>query len=341
MTENPSSTRTTTTTANNNDAPPSVVVVVVVLLVCGLPGCGKSTLARSLCSSCTDDPHSPIHVDYVEYDALQETLARRDNLTPLEAWRRTRTVALEHVRSFLTHAVTTGPIVTNTQPQQPAQPHVLLLDDNFHLRGMRQQVYRVCRSFVTPTVAVAFGIAWLAVPSDRALSRNAGRDPPRRVTTVTWDRLAAAAEPPDPTRSWETHVRVFRLGDHTTDDPHASTRHVSVLRDWIASTAPRNAETVPWLPPVVETDAVPVPANEAHVRDQQLRRLVRAVAVWRPEWAAVANQTRRTLGGGRPGVADTAALRRLFRDAFVVACGQDWDEAHHHELDRRLHEAEI
>jgi len=65
----------------------------------------------------------------------------------LEAWRETRTVALNLLRDELLSAVQ---VRTNERDEMKPWPYrvLIIMDDNFHLRSMRRDVYKVCQRFV-------------------------------------------------------------------------------------------------------------------------------------------------------------------------------------------------
>jgi len=141
-------------------------IQVSVLLLCGIPGSGKSSLSRSISEHYAAE-ESSLHfhkVVQIEYDAITSRLAvsGSEDKKPilaehlkkecfssheLEAWRETRTVALNLLRDELSSAVQ---VRTNARDEMKPWPYrvLIIMDDNFHLRSMRRDVYKVCQNFV-------------------------------------------------------------------------------------------------------------------------------------------------------------------------------------------------
>ena len=144
-------------------------IQVSVLLLCGIPGSGKSSLCRSISEHYAAE-ESSLHfhkILQIEYDAITSRLVVSgsqdknqifaepdENLEKaclssieLEAWRETRTVALNLLRDELLSAVQ---VRTNERDEMKPWPYrvLIIMDDNFHLRSMRRDVYKVCQRFV-------------------------------------------------------------------------------------------------------------------------------------------------------------------------------------------------
>ena len=122
-------------------------MVTTVILLCGLPGSGKSTLASKLLDEMSS---SLTTLKYIEYDALEEISYQRikkeqpskskdddlessDTACRLEAWNQARNMALHKLESCL----------RSSDDEQQDEHQTILLDDNFHLRGMRKQIHRL------------------------------------------------------------------------------------------------------------------------------------------------------------------------------------------------------
>ena len=114
------------------------------VVLCGLPGAGKSTLARAIIAEAP--PHAA--VVHVEFDAFLE----RGEWSP-EAWQKSRAAALDAVRSALRGSAS-----------------IVVVDDNNYYASMRAELRRL---------AVAAGadyvLVWLCARLDVALARNAQR----------------------------------------------------------------------------------------------------------------------------------------------------------------------
>lgn len=149
----------------------------VVLLV-GLPGAGKSSLARRLCESI----QSSIHI---EYDGITASLIEGEEL---EAWRRTRSIAVENLAECLS-----------------TSPSLVVMDDNFHLRSMRKAIYRVCQKHALRGMVIFFGVIFVDSSLELCLERNAARDISSRVDKEVIQRMATILEPPVPAKGmWDS-----------------------------------------------------------------------------------------------------------------------------------------
>jgi tRNA uridine 5-carbamoylmethylation protein Kti12 len=156
--------------------PPLPPPFVIVLLLCGLPGAGKSTLARVLADRWYQyqremtgiPPHQSRDevVCTIEYDSIQEQIllekcARPNSLSgpddklsegagndvkfinefsedELRSWRATRRIALSKLEHTLKKFLLRGDLCAQAQK-------LVLVDDNFYLRSMRKQVYQTCQ----------------------------------------------------------------------------------------------------------------------------------------------------------------------------------------------------
>ena len=123
---------------------------VSVLLLCGFPGSGKSTLANTLVTQLSrkdgDGPYDA--VEWICYDDLATELAKRrlqgddNSRTPdmLQAWRDTQKEALVRLDALLEANANTRANANANRSRT-----LIILDDNFHLRSMRRQVFQTCQ----------------------------------------------------------------------------------------------------------------------------------------------------------------------------------------------------
>jgi len=212
---------------------PSVVVAVVVL-VCGLPGAGKSSLLSRFVVASSEDADEDgaasvaTSITIIEYDRVQqetllleqqssssssETAAAAAATERLDAWRASRVVALERLRSAL------------LQQQQQQQTHShswILLDDNFYLRSMRKQVYQTCQQALmysnnnNNNINIHFGIAWLDTAVEDCVRRNQERSAAARMVPETViRRMHQRFQVPSSQFHWERNV--VRLNGSSAD----------------------------------------------------------------------------------------------------------------------------
>ena len=111
--------------------------------LCGLPGAGKSTLARAMVAEAP--PHAVAHV---EFDAFLACGA----WSP-EAWQQSRGAALDAVSDALRGSAS-----------------VVVVDDNNFYTSMRAELRRLA-----VTAGADYVLVWLCAPVDVALARNAQR----------------------------------------------------------------------------------------------------------------------------------------------------------------------
>lgn len=312
---------------------------VVVLLLCGLPASGKSSLAKQVreqvqaqskqSSSNHHDngnhfrmPSSTCHL--IEYDALQESL--KDNETDaLEAWRQTRSVALQDFQKVLTECVRTN-VETQTQTQMQttetsSSSSLVILDDNFHLPSMRKQVYQTCQKVVAGehgsggsvsnssgnSVHIYFGIVFVDTPVTLCLERNRHRQHSQSVVPdeVICKMQDTLQPPPVPNAFWEQAAAVLCIDgsschDTNNDNANDMEEHDKVQRvlDFAATLCQQQESRVPPpVDPAVEQERLAAERKRtatsiAYSMDQSLRQLVRVVAQVRPAAASHANRIR-------------------------------------------------
>lgn len=283
----------------------------IVLLFCGLPGAGKSTLARHFIAERSRvSSSSSTCVALIEYDDVQDSLlinnnqqCRRDQEKEeskeleyvLEAWRASRAAALQTLSEQLDNSTT----------------KFILLDDNFQLTSMRKQVFQACQSHVTNTFncdtntksnhtkndsvsrTIYFGLIWMDTPVDVCLQRNQHRKLQRRVPDLVIQNMKHKFEAPGgKSFLWEqSFLRLDGTASHST--------HLEQLLSFTSS-----LERLTLIPPRVDpgieearlaTARLETLASRAHQVDQYLRCCVQAVARHHKQCAGAANQCRKQL----------------------------------------------
>ena len=193
----------------------------VCLLLCGLPGSGKSTFVRDITGAAAglgnsgqqqDDTLKVLsskfdQIDSIEYDKVARheldqqqhsngEEAEEFESSDLDAWRKSRTKALEILtRKLGAHF---------TADDSHSGSLLVILDDNFHLRSMRRDVYRTCQNVVKqrceldgriPTIG--FCVVYFDTPLETCLERNSSRIGKEFIPDDVVVRMAASIEPPD------------------------------------------------------------------------------------------------------------------------------------------------
>ena len=176
---------------------------VCVLLLCGLPGAGKSTLARKLkhfVELLTPSTRRSAQVSVVCFDDVGDQVAKRecgkDEYEPA-VWKSGRIEALSKLESEL--CTSTSTLAAEQKENEKESKQLVIVDDNMQLRSMRREVYILARKYRTD-----FVILHLAVSLPEALKRNAGREREGRVPEHVLHKMHSSFESPDGTQhKWE------------------------------------------------------------------------------------------------------------------------------------------
>jgi tRNA uridine 5-carbamoylmethylation protein Kti12 len=200
----------------------------------GLPGCGKSTVARTIRDLHQNHSKHDATVLFgeiviIDYDAItqQELIIQSGNndgdkdtiLDPhctlfdsndLAAWRKGRVTALEMLQDTLATHFTGG---------RNASTALIILDDNFHLRSMRRDIYRSCQDIVKmhPQATIGFSVVYFTTPLELCLQRNNLRSGKDRVPQDVLNRMASIIEPPDETKPSSSFERFHVTIDNAED----------------------------------------------------------------------------------------------------------------------------
>lgn len=297
---------------------------VSVCCLMGLPGCGKSTFAKSLhdvpqkCTSMLSSAYGEIYI--IEYDAiakeeliimrngdvddgkdgnLQSTFDRKE----LDAWRKGRVLALEMLKGSLITQLTGG-------GNEPGIPTLIVLDDNFHLRSMRRDIYQTCQEIINmhPEGKVGFSVIHFNTPLELCLRRNERRSGNDRVPQDVIIRMANIIEAPDESKSSASferfHVSIDNADCDICDTTDTKGRHfideirrcleVS-LESPIAPKSELSQEQIAQLEHQKILEKEETLKCEIQRIDQLLRKLVGAVGRVDKKRSREANEIRRSM----------------------------------------------
>lgn len=285
-----------------------------ILLLCGLPGSGKSTIARDAAHvyrKCADVEASVTQKDKVviiDYDAIAEKESNGagfDNSSgsqftsnDLEAWRKSRITALDLLKNTLS--------VHFSSANKDDSTLLVVMDDNFHLRSMRREVYRACQDFLAtaPDAIISFSIAYISVPLHVCLARNDLREGKHHIPSHVITRMDATIEPPDvskPYASFEKfHITIRNtsqneIGRNIFDDIEQCINES--LQSPIRAKKECSAEEMAQIEQERERQRVETFKCKMQRIDLLLRKLVGAVGRADKKRSKEANETRKDIIG--------------------------------------------
>ena len=196
-------------------SPPDGRARVCLLCTCGLPGAGKSTLARRIAARAVaagDVARADVvSFDDVEREVRLETARARGTTRDAargfdaQAWRDSRKLALSRVDALLA-----SDDDADASDGVGRGRRLVIADDNFYYASMRYQAHQLARRARAAHVQL-----YVNVPVELARARNERRAANEIVPRVAFDRMANAFEPPDPRK------RTFELPTVRTDDADA------------------------------------------------------------------------------------------------------------------------
>jgi tRNA uridine 5-carbamoylmethylation protein Kti12 len=300
---------------------------ITVILLVGLPGSGKSTLAQRLLREASDADKQnditasndamgassrlpPKTIVYIEYDAIEESILQEkrnqidqkhddDNVDQnpeeqqREAWNQARVVAMERLRDEL------------EMSRKTTLPTTILLDDNFHLRGMRKQIHRVLLRYNKDVAQINFGILWVTCPLSHCLERNRQRLN-GKVPDHVIENMHKTLEPPTQA-AWEADG-VLKV---SSDTPFCE------IVQFV-----KHCPTIVDLPPEPDeeqqaADRAVTLTNQVHNLDKLLRQWVGQTAKVDKKLAQPANTARKELlQRSKEGVVDSTNVE-ILKDAFM------------------------
>uniref|UniRef100_A0A0A9XV27 L-seryl-tRNA(Sec) kinase n=1 Tax=Lygus hesperus TaxID=30085 RepID=A0A0A9XV27_LYGHE len=175
-------------------------MAVSLLCLVGIPGSGKTTVARAIENYVKGRSGNVV---VIEYDSHID-----NNVFARGEWKDSRIHLLGKVEKIAEE-------LTKTERKS-----VVILDDNFYYRSMRYDVYKIAKKF-----NLGFGQIFLDVPLEVCIRRNMSRTKPLNSETI--NKMKALLEPPEPSRnSWEAYSVIF-----SSDGPN-----LEVIYDLIAET---------------------------------------------------------------------------------------------------------
>lgn len=372
-------TKEETTNTNNEEEEESYNSsnrVTLVLLLGGLPGAGKSTLAAAWQKAL------PSLLHCVEYDGLEQGLlleaaasasannnddnnnnnnddddATLQEQQRLDAWKQSRTLALDRLRDLLRRANSAASPAAddddNNKQEDAASSsslgaiqQIILMDDNYYLRSMRKQVFLTCQQVVAERqgdAQIAMVSAWLDTPVDTCLARNEART--RQVPRQVIERMARQMERPEhegndatisnqtgytePQRRpyWEKvawQLNGSASVEFNTQFLWQQLRQQRQQRHWLPL-----CMVPPPVDPQVELDRLAAErqrtaSNLRHQTDQALRQAVKMVATEiSPKHARAANAARKRVLTASDALEQQGGLQQAIMESFYLELLQE------------------
>ena len=165
------------------------------LTMCGLPGAGKSTLARAVAARAESDG---IRVSLVSFDDIERRLATEKSEASGDwgfdaaTWKAARVEALATVERLLLCEAEAENVDEDGGGEKDHRRRALIIaDDNFYYAGMRQQCHRMALR-----ARAAHAQLFVSISVAQAHKRNESRDKNDVVPRDALERMADQFEPP-------------------------------------------------------------------------------------------------------------------------------------------------
>ncbi|KAM7381469.1 hypothetical protein PAMA_012352 [Pampus argenteus] len=259
---------------------------VCLCVLCGLPGAGKSTLSRTVCSTAAqhgwrstvvpyDDliPEHAFHTRIVAEDVeemqtewklhrhavlqcIEKLLKKPEVLTELPNNRQINNAAWERCVQALQE------LETSDHYQAELSPLVFLLDDNFYYPSMRYEVFQLARKY-----SLGFCQVYLQCNLESCISRNQSRSEP--IPTEVIQEMAKRLKSPNPQKnSWETNSILLNTSENVSECD------IQKVMELISSALSNPLSPVEDNMEQKEADRQKCAPSVVHQADQTCRRLI-------------------------------------------------------------------
>lgn len=165
---------------------------ICLLTFVGLPASGKTTIANKLVENCTQ--YKILHICYDNYIRFENNLKaqRRDLLEKIDSL----------VKDIKEETNFTTFFQSNIKGNKNSSNLLILIDDNNYYRGMRYQIFQICRKY-----SISFGQIFFDTSLQLAIERN--RDRESRVPDEIIMNMCSRLESPFMKNKWETNSFVI------------------------------------------------------------------------------------------------------------------------------------
>jgi len=241
--------------------------------------------------------------------------------TDLQAWRDCRNIALRRLKHEL-FCHFTMPLLTEQNNETHLTSDLLIvLDDNFHLRSMRRDVYRACQEviascgdarYATPdiqggiTPLIGFSVVLVDTPLDVCLERNMHRKGKSHIPEQIIQKMATSIERPianttDYMKKFEVNSIILDVVDaHCFNSPKGlleinRDKMYQCLQRAIDNPVKELSREVERDPEALQGEKDATKKNRIHLIDRLLRALVGAVGRADKSKGRVANDARKQI----------------------------------------------
>ena len=307
---------------------------------------GRETLHVETGEHAVVDYYDPIVL--IDYDEIAESIIASSQETPtacaveafqntetppdtnfsdqdLQAWRDCRNIALSRLEEELRQYFSSYDQKTDND-NDTGTNLLIILDDNFHLRSMRRDIYKICQQIVSDhgqvdenissgrtgqPCCIGFSVLMVDTPLDTCLKRNALREGKARIPEATVQKMASTLERPEPNsgdymKKFETNSIVIDntsdwMGEGGSADDGEDFKWHTAYGDAVRACLDAAMKN-PVFPPQREEEVDPeilrkareeTKKNRIHQADRLLRSLVGVVGRTDKSMGRVANDARK------------------------------------------------
>lgn len=326
--------------------------------MCGVPASGKSAFAsamkRNINNTCVTCGIRYDPIVLIDYDEIANDIARKSSSesahtatfseTDLQAWRDSREAALSQLETELRNYFAES----DADDNEGHNSLLVILDDNFFLRSMRRDAYKICQGVISGlndasdyssdtarncnmhrrcAFTIGFSVVLVDTPLDVCLKRNSLRKGKTRIPEETITRMASTLERPDPSSG--DYQKKFEVNSFTIEYPGNRNEETDTCADDIfalfadkVQACLEAARNNPVIPPQTEEMVDPEALQQAreqtkksriHQADCLLRNLVGAVGRADKSMGRSANNARKRV------------LQQVREDSIAADAGGDSD----------------
>ena len=230
----------------------------------------------------------------------------------LEAWRQSRIDALHKLKDTLQSHFTSD-VITN-------KSLLVVIDDNFHLKSMRREIFRSCQEVSADHKStIGFVTLFVSTPLEVCIERNKQRQGKHRVPDAVIQKMAAIIEPPDPSKTYGSFEKIYlTMNNHDRADDEVLEQIHRRLKESLSSPIPPkcevSAEEIAQLESERARQREDTLKCELQRLDQLLRKLVGAVGRVDKSKTKLANEARKKIldRSKRDGIRNDSSLVRDF-----------------------------